>query len=100
MAKSRHVRLDRFLRINELTLASLLPYQHRSDQDDIFIQRSVHGDVVTPMLSGDIASDRAAELEAILDDMPVAKLCSTFEMSRSSTGGVRLLASGEIVARC
>jgi len=61
------------------------------------IQRSVKGDVVTLMVSGDIASDRAAELEAILDaDAGRRVVFDLRDVAVVDRGGVRLLASREV----
>ena len=61
------------------------------------IQRSVNGDVVTLMLSGDIASDRAAELEAILDaDADCQVVFDLRDVAVVDRAGVRLLASSEV----
>jgi len=61
------------------------------------IQRFVTGDVVTLMLSGDIASDRAAELQAILDADAGRQL--VFDLRDAAVvdrAGVRLLAHSEV----
>ena len=61
------------------------------------IQRSVHGDVVTLLLSGDIASDRAAELEAILDaDAGRQVVFDLRDVAVVDRAGVRFLASSEV----
>jgi acylglycerol lipase len=61
------------------------------------IQRSVNGDVVTLLLSGDIASDRAAELEAILDaDGGRQVVFDLRDVAVVDRAGVRLLASSEV----
>jgi alpha-beta hydrolase superfamily lysophospholipase len=61
------------------------------------IQRSVTGDIVTLRLSGDIASDRAAELQAILDADAGRQL--VFDLRDAAVvdrAGVRLLAHSEV----
>ncbi len=61
------------------------------------IQRFVKGDVVTLMLSGDIASDGAPELQAILDTDTGREL--VFDLRDAAVvdrAGVRLLARAEV----
>jgi acylglycerol lipase len=61
------------------------------------IQRSVNGDVVTLLLCGDIASDRAAELEAILDrDAGRQVVFDLRDVVVVDRAGVRFLASSEV----
>src|ERR1700681_4037422 len=61
------------------------------------IQRSVNRDVVTLLLSGDIASDRAAELEAILDaDVGRQVVFDLRDVAVVDRAGVRFLASSEV----
>ncbi|HEV3062985.1 MAG TPA: alpha/beta fold hydrolase [Vicinamibacterales bacterium] len=61
------------------------------------IQRSVNGDVLTLMLSGDIASDRAAELEAILNaDAGRQVVFDLRDVAVVDRAGVRLLARSEV----
>src|ERR1700680_4837307 len=61
------------------------------------IQRSVTGDVVTLMLSGDIASDRSAELQAILDaDAGRQLVFDLRDVAVVDRAGVRLLAHSEV----
>jgi acylglycerol lipase len=61
------------------------------------IQRSVNGDVVTLLLCGDIASDRAAELEAILDaDAGRQVVLDLRDVAVVDRAGVRFLASREV----
>jgi ABC-type transporter Mla MlaB component len=61
------------------------------------IQRFVTGDVVTLMLSGDIASDRAAELQAILDaDAGRQLVFDLRDVAVVDRAGVRLLAEREV----
>jgi acylglycerol lipase len=61
------------------------------------IQRSVSGDVLTLRLSGDIASDRAAELEAILDrDADRQVVFDLRDVAVVDRAGVRLLARSEV----
>jgi acylglycerol lipase len=61
------------------------------------IQRSVTGDVVTLMLSGDIAADRAAELQAILDaDAGRQLVFDLRDVAVVDRAGVRLLAHSEV----
>src|ERR1700726_3867271 len=61
------------------------------------IQRSLDGDVVRLMLSGDIASDRAAELEAILDaDAGRQVVFDRRDVAVVDRAGVRFLASSEV----
>jgi len=61
------------------------------------IQRFVNGDVVTLMLSGDIASDGAPELQAILDTDTGRELVFDLrDVAVVDRAGVRLLARAEV----
>src|SRR5437016_3332946 len=61
------------------------------------VQRSVNGDVVTLMLSGDIASDRATELEAILEaDAGRQVVFDLRDVAVVDRAGVCFLASSEV----
>jgi anti-anti-sigma regulatory factor len=60
------------------------------------IQRFVNGDVVTLMLSGDIASDGAPELQAILDTDTGRELVFDLrDVAVVDRAGIRLLARAE-----
>jgi acylglycerol lipase len=61
------------------------------------VQRSVTDDEVVLMLSGDIASDRAAELQAILDtDAGRRLVCDLRDVAVVDRAGVLLLARSEL----
>src|ERR1700741_1640893 len=61
------------------------------------VQRFMKGDVVTLMLSGDIASDGAAELQAILDTDTGRELVFDLrDVAVVDRAGVRLLARAEV----
>jgi acylglycerol lipase len=61
------------------------------------IERFENGDIVTLMLSGDIASDRAAELQAILDaDAGRPVVFDLRDVAVVDRAGVRLLARSEV----
>src|ERR1700730_5971561 len=61
------------------------------------VQRFVNGDVVTLMLSGDIASDGGPELQAILDtDTGRELLFALRDVAVVDRAGVRLLARAEV----
>jgi len=78
-------------------MASSLPYQIAATKMTFLIQRSVNGDVVTLMLSGDIASDHAAELDAILSaDAGRQVVFDLRDVAVVDRAGIRLLASSEV----